>query len=365
MKLRKVYLPGKIFTGNQLLTNHAVVVCDHVIESVTSVNDLSANENIIELRDMVLAPAFIDLQIYGANKKLFSVYPSVEALHDLFEYCNRGGAALFQPTVATNTLEVFYRCIDAAREYRQQGGKGMIGLHLEGPWINAEKRGAHRLECIHPPTLREAEDLLNYGEGVITMITLAPEVCSEEVIQLIQSRNIIISAGHSNATCQQALAAFDNGIPAATHLYNAMSPLHHREPGLVGASFLHRKARVSIVPDGYHVDFNAVKIAKEIMKERLFAITDAVTETSQGFYPHQLTGDKYVSNGILSGSALTMHKAFVNLVSHAGISLEEALRMCSLYPAQVMHIDDRYGKIAPGYTAEFIFLDKELNLVNT
>jgi N-acetylglucosamine-6-phosphate deacetylase len=321
-------------------------------------------EDIIELKDKIVAPAFIDLQIYGANKKLFSVYPTVEALSDLYDYCSTGGAALFQPTVATNTTEVMYGCIDAARQYQQQGGKGMIGLHLEGPWINADRRGAHIFEYIHSPTTKEVEDLLNYGKGVITMITLAPEVCGDEVIQLIQSYDIIISAGHSNATFQQATSAFDKGIPVVTHLYNAMSPLQHRAPGMVGASFLHRQVRASIVADGYHVDFEAVKIAKGIMKERLFVITDAVTETSQGVYPHQSAGEKFVSNGILSGSALTMHKAFVNLVRYASIPVEEALRMCSLYPAQVMHLESKFGKIAPGYSAQFIVLDKSLNLID-
>ncbi|MCU7552771.1 N-acetylglucosamine-6-phosphate deacetylase [Chitinophagaceae bacterium LB-8] len=363
MEKKKVYFSGKIFTGDQWLSNHAVVVDGNTIEQVVALDNLREKEAIVELKDKILAPAFIDLQIYGANRKLFSVYPSVDALYDLFEYCSRGGAALFQPTVATNTMEVFYRCIDAAKEYRQQGGKGMIGLHLEGPWINAEKRGAHKVECIQEPTLKEVKGLLEYGKGIITMITIAPEVCSDEVIELIQSYNIIVSAGHSNATYHQAIAAFDKGIQVVTHLYNAMSPLQHREPGLVGASFLHQQVRSSIIPDGYHVDFRAVKIAKQMMKERLFAITDAVTETSLGFYPHQLDGDKYISEGILSGSALTMHKAFINLVRYADIPVEEALRMCSLYPAQVMHLDKQYGKIAPGYTAQFLVLDEDLNLV--
>jgi N-acetylglucosamine-6-phosphate deacetylase len=356
-------LPGKIFDGEQWITDHAVIVEDEKVERITRVEDVDETVNRIELKDQILAPAFIDLQIYGANKKLFAVYPTVEALNDLYDYCYKGGAALFQPTVATNTMEVFYRCIDAARQYREQGGAGMIGLHLEGPWINKEKRGAHKLEWIHAPTIKEAEDLLDYGEGIISMITLAPEVCSHEVIQLIQSRNITIAAGHSNATYQQAMMAFDQGIPAVTHLYNAMSPLQHRAPGLVGACLLHQQVKASIIPDGYHVDYEAIKIAKELMKERLYAITDAVTETIEGYYKHQLEGSKYVSDGILSGSALTMHKAFVNLVQHVPVSVEEALRMCSLYPARVMRLDNHYGKIAPGYAAQFIVLDEHLNLV--
>ena len=174
---------------------------------------------------------------------------------------------------------------------------------------------------------------------------------------------MILSAGHSNANYQQATNSFERGISTVTHLYNAMSPLHHREPGLVGATLAHSNVRASIIPDGYHVDYAAVAIAKKIMGERLFAITDAVTETSLGPYRHQLAGDRYECNGVLSGSALTMHKAFKNLVEHVQLSVEEALRMCSLYPAQLLRCDHEFGKIAPQATGQFLVLDKALEIV--
>ncbi|MDQ3682587.1 MAG: amidohydrolase family protein, partial [Bacteroidota bacterium] len=185
-----------------------------------------------------------------------------------------------------------------------------------------------------------------------------------EIIQLILSHNIIISAGHSNASYEQAMHYFNNGITAVTHLYNAMSPLQHRLPGLVGAAFMHSNVMSSIIADGYHVDYAAIKIAKTIMKERLFVITDAVTETNEGYYHHQLVDDKYECNGVLSGSALTMHSSFINLVKKAGIEVGEALRMCSLYPAQVIKADHLYGKIAPGYAAQFVVINKQLELVD-
>ena len=194
------------------------------------------------------------------------------------------------------------------------------------------------------------------------MITIAPEVCSEEVIHLIKSYGIVISAGHSNATYEQAMASFEKDITTITHLYNAMSPLQHRAPGLVGAAFNHQSIRASIIPDGHHVDFSAITIAKKIMGSRLFAITDAVTETSTGPYQHQLAGDKYESNNILSGSAISMHQAFVNLVEKIGIDQDEALRMCSLYPAEVMGCQEQYGKIAPGFTAQFLVLNNDLSV---
>jgi N-acetylglucosamine-6-phosphate deacetylase len=210
----------------------------------------------------------------------------------------------------------------------------------------------------------EVKSLLEYGKGVISMITLAPEVCSTEIIKLIQSYGIVVSAGHSNATYLQAMQSLDEGIPAITHLYNAMSPLQHRAPGLVGAALLHSSVKASIIPDGYHVDYAAVAIAVEMMKDRLFVITDAVTETDKGRYQHKKEGEKYEAGGILSGSALTMYKAFINLVREVKVPLGVAANMCSLYPARVMGLDNKYGEIAPGYAAQFLVLDKDLNLLN-
>lgn len=359
--MQTIYSAKKIFTGEKWISNASIVTEDGIIKEVLS-GSKQHSPRYIDLKDYWLIPAFIDLQIYGANKKLFAVYPTTNALQDLYDYCKNGGAVLFQPTLATNTVEVFRKGIDAVHQYWKEGGKGVIGLHLEGPWLNAEKRGAHPKEFIHPPSLKEAEELLDYGKGVISMITIAPEVCSKEVIELIQSYGIVISIGHSNATYEQAVSALDAGIPTITHLYNAMSSLQHRAPGLVGAAFTHSTAMASIIPDGYHVDYPAIEIAVKQMKERLFVITDAVTETSEGLYHHKLEGDKYASHGILSGSALTMHKAFFNLVQQVNVPVEDAIKMCSLYPAKLMGLAGQHGKIAPGYAAQFIVLDNKLNL---
>ena len=195
------------------------------------------------------------------------------------------------------------------------------------------------------------------------MITLAPEVCNKKVIDLIVKNQVIVSAGHSNATFAEGTAAFDNGIETATHLFNAMSPLHHREPGLPGAVLQHPTVMASIIPDGYHVDFEMISIAKQIMNERLFIITDAVTENNEGLYPHKLAGDKYESNGILSGSALTMIKGVKNLIEKTGIELPEALRMASLYPARLLGMSNQLGMIKKGYKANFVFLDEALNII--
>jgi N-acetylglucosamine-6-phosphate deacetylase len=360
----KTYTAQRIFTGDVWLTDHAIITENGFINSVVPVSSLATFQKVYSFNNAIIAPAFIDLQIYGAYDRLLASYPEAGSLSKLKEYCEKGGAAFCMPTVATNTYEVFYKAIDAVKDYWHKGGEGILGLHLEGPWINPLKRGAHIESLIHSPTIQQAEELLNYGRGVIKIITLAPEVCSKEVIDLILFHNIIISAGHSNATYAEAKAGFAKGITAVTHLYNAMSPLQHRQPGLAGATMDDSTVMASIIPDGHHVDYAAIRIAKKVMKERLFVITDAVTTNTKGYYPHEMAGDKYEADGILSGSALLMNKAVKNLVDNAGIDLAEALRMCSLYPAQVIKSDNTMGKIFPGFRSSMVVLNNDLEVIS-
>jgi N-acetylglucosamine-6-phosphate deacetylase len=352
----QAYCATEIFDGEKWITGQAIVVENGKIVSILPEADAGVQ---VHQNKGYIVPAFIDVQVYGTEGKLFAVYPEAETLALMNESFRKTGTVLFLPTLATNTAEVFKKGIDAVRNYWRSGGKGVYGLHLEGPWINEEKRGAHVKELVRIPRVEDVKDMLDYGKDVIKMITLAPEICSDEMIRLIKFYGIIVSAGHSSASYQQAIHSFDKGIDAVTHLYNAMSPLHHREPGLVGAALKHPRVRASIIPDGHHVDYAAVSIAQKIMGERLFAITDAVTETTEGLYQHQLNGDKYECNGVLSGSALSMHGAFLNLVNHAGVSREEALRMCSLYPARLLGIEKTYGRIAPQFSGEFLLLNEE------
>jgi len=350
----------KIFTSGEWLQNHAIAVNNNnIIEDILPLSSVKSSVQYFD--NSFIAPAFIDLQIYGAGEKLLAVYPEKDSLVKLVDYCRNGGAAYCMPTVATHPYETFFKCIDAVKDYWNSGGEGVLGLHIEGPWISHEKKGAHVAECIHVPAIEQVKHLLDYEKGVIKIITLAPEVCNKEIIDCILSYGIVISAGHSNANYDQATNAFNTGIAAATHLYNAMSPLQHRNPGMVGAIMDHSSVMASIISDGYHVDYAAIRIAKQVMKDRLFAITDAVTETSKGYYPHHLAGDKYESNGILSGSALTMAKAVKNLVEHCHIDLGEALRMCSLYPARVMSLQNNLGMIKKGYEASLVMMSNDLS----
>ncbi len=356
------YSADKILTGREWLHNSAVIIENDFIADIIPLNDLPAAINVIQHAPIV-APALIDIQIYGAASKLFSVDPSSDTLRKMKTYCSNGGAKYFLPTIATNAAGVVTAGVDAIHEYWKSGGDGIPGLHIEGPWINKIKRGAHIEKFIHSPEIAEVKNLLEYGKGAIKIITLAPEVCSKEIVELIESYGIIVSAGHSNAPYNVANDFFKY-IHVATHLFNAMSPLHHREPGLPAAILLHADVMVSIVADGFHVDFAMIRLAKKLMGDRLFLITDAVTETEEGPYPHELKGDKYESNGILSGSALTMMKAVKNCVKHCEISLDEALRMASLYPAKVLGIDHETGRIEKGYKADLLLMNDKFEVLS-
>lgn len=356
--MSKIYLAKQLYTGHRCLINHAVQVDAGKVVAILPNEGLPDNAGPIY---DIIAPAFLDIQIYGAHSKLLAVYPDVDALYRLNEYCSKGGAPNFIATVATNDTQVFHQCIDAIRAYWAEGGKGCLGLHVEGPWLNPLKKGAHIESFIHTPSEQEVRDLLEYGKGVIKVITVAPEILSPGIVELIQAAGVTVSAGHSNATYEEATTAFDKGIGTVTHLFNAMSPLQHRAPGLVGAVFNHPSVLSSVVPDGYHVDFAAIKIAWKQMGQRLFAITDAVAETSIGPYPHHLVGDKYESNGILSGSALTMVKCLQNLVKEVGVPLEDALRMVSTTPAKAIG-DTNLGLIATGLAANLVCLNESLQV---
>jgi N-acetylglucosamine-6-phosphate deacetylase len=360
--MNTAFIAREIFTGQEILTGRAVLVKDKKVVDIVADSEVPAGYLPKKLSDYILAPAFIDLQIYGGNGKLFSNELTTDALEATYEYCLQGGCTRFMITMATNSIEKFLTGIDVVRKYWDIGGKGLLGLHLEGPYINPVKKGAHIEKFIKKATEQEINTLLKKGKGVIKMMTLAPEQCDKNIIELLLQHNILVSAGHSNATYQEAIDGFFYGIPAATHLFNAMSAFQGREPGMVGAIYDHPDVMSSLVCDGIHVDFASVRISKKIMNQRLFFITDAVAETTHGEYQHIFKEDRFVlPNGTLSGSALTMLQSVKNGVEKVGIPLPEALRMASLYPAVLLK-NSTWGHIRPGSEAHFVAIDDQLKL---
>jgi N-acetylglucosamine-6-phosphate deacetylase len=364
--MKRAYLADEIFTGTTTLIRHALLMEDDRITDLLPVDSLPSGYSLHSHPGCLIAPAFIDMQIYGGNGKLFSHSLDEESLEATRAYCAQGGCSHFMITMATNSMENFFKGILAAGTYMASGKKGLLGLHLEGPWISPAKKGAHIEAFIKRPTPADVHTLLEKGKNIVRMITLAPEQCEDKIVELLLENGILVSAGHSNATYKRAREVFRLGVPAATHLFNAMSPLQGREPGMVGAIYDDSRVMSSIICDGVHVDFHSVHISKKMMGERLFFITDAVTEIREGHYQHIFQGNRYtLPDGTLSGSCMTMMSTCRNAVREAGISLEESLKMCSLYPAKLLN-DSSLGRIQTGQPADFNIIHKKtLDLVSS
>lgn len=354
----------KLISGGQITEGKAVLISGSQIIDVIADNAIPQDAEKIDLNGAYLAPGFIDLQIYGSGGQLFAGIPTVEALEQLEnDLLSQGTTGVFA-TLGTNTNDIVEKGIEAAKVYRTKSKGAFWGLHLEGPYLNPAKRGAHPEKFIKKATLAEVKGWVERADGVIKMITIAPELQDQEVIDYLYNQGVIISSGHSNATYAQGKAFLNKPVQAVTHLFNAMPQMHHREPGYIPAIFEERPY-TSIVADGIHVDFAMVRLAKRELGDKLFLITDAVTSATEGAYQHELRGDRYtMPDGTLSGSCLTMLKAVENCVKLVGIDLAEAVNMASLYPAQLAKQTNK-GKIEKGFDADLIIFDAGFEVKST
>jgi N-acetylglucosamine-6-phosphate deacetylase len=348
-----------IFTGKKKQKNKAVLIKGNLIESIIDQESVPASAKKIDCNGNFVAPGLIDLQIAGAGGYLFSANPTAMALKSITRAILKTGTTGFLIAIPTNTPDVYKKVFQTVRE---NPSPAVLGLHVEGPYISQSRRGAHMRNYIRVPSAGDVKDFLRDADDVVKMLTVAPEVCEEDVYRIVLGKNIVMAAGHSNSTFNEAITGFKRGITTTTHLFNAMSQLHHRDPGLPGAVFMNDKAYASIIADGIHVDYNILAIAKKLLKERLVLISDAVEENLNGAYLHVRKEDRFtLPDGTLSGSLLTMMKAVRNCVNEVGIPIDEALRMASTYPAKVIHLDDR-GQLAEGYKADIVVFDNEFDV---
>jgi N-acetylglucosamine-6-phosphate deacetylase len=353
----------QIISDGQINRGKAILISHGKISGVVSENAVPQNTEKIDLQGAYVAPGLIDLQIYGTGGKLFAGTPVVQALEQMENDMLSQGTIGFFATIGTNTNDIVEKGIEAAKIYRAYCKGNFWGVHLEGPYLNPVKRGAHPEKFIKKGTLAEVERWIEMADGVIKMMTIAPELQDKEVVDYLNDHGVILSSGHSNATYQQGKSFLNNPIKAVTHLYNAMPQMHHREPGYIPAIFEERPY-TSVVADGIHVDFAMIRLAKRELGDKLFLITDAVTSTNEGAYQHKFTGDRYVMpDGTLSGSCLTMLKAVENCVNHINIPLAEAINMASLYPAQLAGVNK--GKVEAGYDADLIVFDEAYHVKTT
>jgi N-acetylglucosamine-6-phosphate deacetylase len=352
----------QLISDGVITTGKAVLIEGDQILDIVADTEIPNDAKRIDLNKNYLAPGLIDLQIYGAGKPLFfGGDPSAEALAQMEHALLAEGCTGFLATIATNTDDIVQRGIEAALQYWDRKIGNFLGLHLEGPYLNPKRCGAHPPALIKKATIDQVKTWVEKANGLIKMITLAPELQDAAVLDYLNQQGIILSSGHSNATYTEGKCFLNSQVQAVTHLYNAMPPMHHREPGYIPAIFEERPY-TSIVADGVHVDFAMIRLAKRELNDKLFLITDAVVESDKGTYQHQFKGDRYITpEGTLSGSCLSMLKAVQNCVQHVGINLAEAVNMASLYPAQLIKASNN-GKLEKGYAADLISFDSNFNI---
>lgn len=358
-----IIFASKIYTGTTVLENHLIHIdngrISHLEPGIAGPDMKSVS---------CIAAGFIDVHINGGSEFHFTQKPDVETVADIDRSSRALGTAYTLPSLITSPLNNIFKGIDAVKEYNAKNpGSGALGMHLEGPFLNPVKRGAHLLEYVKKPTDAELEAIIQHGKEVISLITIAPEQFSRAQIQLLLDSGITVSAGHSNATYEEATSAFEQGIQLVTHLYNAMSSFSHRSPGLVGAAFDHPQVYAPIILDGAHCDFAAARIAYKIKKEKLFLISDAlfvdrkVKTFKWGQFDAFLKNDQYInSEGTLAGAAICLGEGVRNAVVEVGVPVQEAIEMATIRPAQALGMDQSIGRIAKGYPAIFTVFDDTL-----
>lgn len=365
----------RIYTGHEILDNYAVIIDQGLITQICPISKLPIGIEIQDLGDAILAPGFIDLQLNGCGGIQFN--DSQEAICEntltLMQQTNeKFGCTSYLPTLITSSDEMMKQAILTMTRYLKDHQNQALGLHLEGPYINAEKQGTHHLQYIRQPDPAMIAFICQHREA-ITKITLAPEKVSAQVINQLTTAGITISAGHSNATYEEARQGFAHGIRFATHLYNAMPTISGRAPGLIGAIFDTPEIYTGIIADGHHVVWSNIRLAKRLKGDKLVLVTDA-TAAADSSLEHFIFAGKSVyyrdgsifdEQGTLSGSALTMIAAIRNVVEYVGIALDEALRMATLYPARAIGVASRLGTIEAGKVANLTVFTRDYQVLQT
>jgi len=362
----------KVYTGADVLFDHAVIVNNDKIETVCPLEQLPNNIQVIDLNGANLSPGFIDLQLNGCGGVMFNDEITADTIHTMHRANLKSGCTSFLPTLITSSDEDMRQAIKAEREYQKKYSNQSLGLHLEGPYLNIEKKGIHRVDFIRTSD-EEMIDLMCENSDVITKVTLAPENNDPKHIEKLHQAGIVVSIGHTHATYEQARKGFASGITFATHLFNAMTPMQGREPGVVGAIFDTPEVYSGIIADGFHVDYANIRIAHKIKGEKLVLVTDATAPAGAEMDYFIFVGKKVYyrdgkcvdENGTLGGSALTMIEAVKNTVEHVGIALDEALRMATLYPARAIGVDHKLGRVKSGMIANLTVFDRDFNVKAT
>ncbi len=321
----------------------------------------------------LLAPGFIDVQVNGGGGVLFNETRTIDGIAAIGAAHRRYGTTGFLPTLITDTPKSMGEAIKAADAAMQARTPGVLGIHLEGPFLNPERKGIHRADL-----MRQIGDsdvaMIDMPAGGRILVTLAPEKTDPSVIARLTKSGIVVAAGHTKADVETIRKAQAAGLTGITHLFNAMPPLMNRDPGPVGAALDDRTLWCGLIVDMHHVSATALRVALAARgTERMILVTDAMPSVGSDAERFNLLGQEIklvdgalVSNeGTLAGSNLDMASAVRNTVRHLGVAIEEALRMAALYPASFLRLDHELGRIEPGYRADLVLLDGDFHVKAT
>ena len=320
-----------------------------------------------DLAGALLVPGFIDTQVNGGGGALFNAAPTVETIRTIGAAHRRFGTTGFLPTLISDSTEILRAALAAVEQAFDEGVPGLLGVHLEGPYLAPERKGVHDPKWFHVPGEEELALLCAPHRGV-RLVTLAPERVPHELIARLAAAGVIVNAGHTaadHATIRAALAA---GVRGFTHLFNAMTPLGSREPGVVGAALDDPGSWCGIIVDGHHVHPASLRSAVAAKpRGKTLLVTDAMPPVGADDPSYVLNGETIVvkdgicqtADGVLAGSALDMAAAVRNSVTMLGLPLDEAVRMASAYPADFLGLGASHGRIAVGYRADLVAMDDD------
>lgn len=361
-----VIFAKRVFNGDVWLTNQEISVSNGAIASITGLDKPSNND--VEVVD-ILAPGYIDVHVNGGGGVLFNHTPTLSALEEIVKVHAQFGTVAMMPTLISDDYNIMSQAHNAVHEALSKGVGGILGLHYEGPYLNPIRKGVHNEFQLRKPTEGTLSSLLDVSRMGKLMVTLAPEQVPDGFIEWLVSEQAIVCIGHSAATYQQAMAAVESGVRGFTHLFNAMTPLTSREPGVVGAALqTDKETWCGLIADGHHVHPASMRVAIAAKGcERIMLVTDAIQsvgsdETEMAFLGKKVLrkeGRVTTEDGTLAGSDLDMATAVRNAINLIGRTSAEALQMASLRPAEFLQIDDQFGRIKVGYRASLVALSED------
>ena len=369
--MKQALLGSQIFCGELFYDDHALLVDGKSIVDIVDKNNIPENFNKMELDQGILAPGFIDLQVNGGGGVLFNNSPNKESLNTIIKAHQFFGTTSVMPTVISDSLEVLEQCIKTVTE-EIKNNSSLLGIHIEGPFFNTKYRGVHQKQYIS--TINS--DYLNLFEslkGFPVMLTLAPECISSQQLKHLTSLGIKTLAGHSDASYDELDDAIKNGLDGFTHLFNAMSQISAREPGVVGAALHFENTFASIIVDLHHVHPSLIQLAYQLKPTgKLFFISDSMATINHGKPSFELydevvnesDGRLVNSEGKLAGSSITQIDAVKNAYQKCNIPLNQALAMASRYPAEYLGIENHLGSLKPGYRADLVHFDSNFKVHN-